>query len=72
MYLLLAAMVLVCLVSLWIERRELRRREYAILEGQQRFNEVVLAEQMDAAGFELVELHVNERGCRLRDNAEWN
>lgn len=53
-------------------RRRARRREYAILLMEERMANITLAIEMEDAGFNLVELHVNERGDRLRDNAEWN
>lgn len=68
----LAAMAGVFIGSMWIERKARRRREHAMLETQQRLADFALATRMQDAGFELVEIHVNERGDRLRENAENN
>lgn len=68
----LVTMAVVFAGSTWIERRARRRREHAILEMQERVAETHLAVEMEDAGFNLVEIQVNERGCRLRDNAENN
>lgn len=52
-----------------VGQRRARRREYAILLMQERMADITLAIEMEDAGFDLVELHVNERGDLLRENA---
>lgn len=65
----LAALVGAIVGSHMIRRRMTRRR----LEAQEQLSEYILATKMQAEGFDLVVLHnINERGQRLRDNAENN
>lgn len=65
-------MVVLFIGSMWVERKARHRRELAILEMHERLTELNLGLQMEAEGFELVEVHVNQRGIDLRDNARWN
>lgn len=55
-----------------LERRQRRRREHAILEVHERMNDLALATRMEDEGYTLVAVNVNQRGQKLRANAEWN
>lgn len=65
-------MIAVVAIFAILNNRKHRRHEQSIVEVHERLAEPSLAVRMEDEGFELVELHVNDRGNELRENARWN